>query len=212
MTFYTYLYIDPSKPSKWLAEGEPIYVGKGKKGRAWQHTRYTHNPHFRNRLAKMKSQSVEPIVKLLVEGVDEELAILVEVEAIAKFGRRDIQTGCLTNLTNGGDGTSGHRHTVKSRKKMSESHKKVVKTPEWNAKVAAALKNKPHTEQRKRNIGLSRAKPCTVDGITIFESLAALAKALGYGKEGTRHPNFRYCTDPSMIDEVLVEGEMSCQH
>lgn len=51
-------------------------------------------------------------------------------------------------------------------------------------KMRASLKANPNTGAPK--------KPCTVDGITIYPSYSALAKALGRGKNGTNHPNFRY--------------------
>lgn len=38
----------------------------------------------------------------------------------------------------------------------------------------------------------TNAKKCTVDGITIYPSRAALTRALGQGKQGGRSPNFRY--------------------
>lgn len=37
-----------------------------------------------------------------------------------------------------------------------------------------------------------RGKQCTVDGITIFRSLKDLIVALGAGKNGKYHSNFRY--------------------
>lgn len=42
----------------------------------------------------------------------------------------------------------------------------------------------------KRRRGLMR--PCTIDGITIYESKQALTAALGSGQHGLRHPNFRF--------------------
>jgi hypothetical protein len=38
-------------------------------------------------------------------------------------------------------------------------------------------------------------RACTIDGITIYESVTALGAALGHGKDGTLHPDFKYLTD-----------------
>ena len=57
---------------------------------------------------------------------------------------------------------------------------------ERKAKIAAALKGKPS------NNAAALSKPCTVDGITLYPNLKALSLALGQGKAGTNHPNFRY--------------------
>lgn len=44
----------------------------------------------------------------------------------------------------------------------------------------------------KNNHPNNGRKKCTVDGITIFESRKELIKTLGWGRNGVRHPNFRY--------------------
>lgn len=187
--FYTYLYIDPLK-------NEPIYVGKGKGDRAFQHLVRTHNKHFSARLKIIKSNGLEPIIKFLATNIDEELALLVETEAIMKYGRRDLGTGTLLNFTNGGEGTHGHIHTQETRLKMSLSHKGMKKTPEWEAKLTET-KRRPMTEARKRNISLAspHSKRCTIDGVVIYESRRALVDALGYGKNGTGNKGFRYVAD-----------------
>lgn len=37
--------------------------------------------------------------------------------------------------------------------------------------------------------------PCTIDGITIYTSKRAMTRAIGRGKTGANHPNFRYVGD-----------------
>lgn len=43
-----------------------------------------------------------------------------------------------------------------------------------------------------RLLDAPRSRDCTIDGITIYPSLAELGKVHGWGKEGVKHPNFRY--------------------
>jgi hypothetical protein len=89
-TFYTYL---------WLREdGTPYYVGKGSSKRAFRkgcppHDRVLIQPH-----------------------PSEQDAFAAEVFLIAYYGRIDIGTGILRNLTDGGDGTAGHIATENQRK------------------------------------------------------------------------------------------------
>lgn len=85
---------------------EPIYVGKGINGRAYCHLKKSHNQHLNFRIAKIRESGHEPIVKFLCMNVCDELAFLCEIEAIALYGRTDLDTGTLCNHTDGGDGIS----------------------------------------------------------------------------------------------------------
>lgn len=96
----------------WMREdGTPFYVGKGTGRRAW-----TQNCHI---------QRVPPPgrVKILKDGLTDEDAREWEVDLISLLGRKDLGTGCLRNLTNGGEGISGYRFSDQSRAKMSAAHK-----------------------------------------------------------------------------------------
>ena len=82
--FYTYL---------WLREdGTPYYVGKGKGNRAFTSSRH---------MIKCPT-NLERIV-ILHCGLEQE-ALAQEIELIALYGRKDLGTGCLRNMTGGGDG------------------------------------------------------------------------------------------------------------
>jgi hypothetical protein len=111
--FYTYLYIDPSRQ-------EPIYVGKGTGRRVEVHLKRKDMHPFTHRLSSMKKLGIEPVIKYLISGVDEELAHLVEEEAIAKYGRKDLGLGPLLNLTDGGEGSSGWVVSPMTKQKIGE--------------------------------------------------------------------------------------------
>ena len=84
-TFYTYL---------WLREdGTPYYVGKGTGRRAYQSNggRTYHPPRDTQRI-------------LIQEHLSEEDAFSVEKFLISLYGRLDLGTGILRNLTDGGEG------------------------------------------------------------------------------------------------------------
>jgi hypothetical protein len=122
--FYTYL---------WLREdGTPYYVGKGKGNRGF--TSKGHGVH--------RPISKDHIVLHPVESESE--AFETEIALIWYYGRKDNGTGCLRNLTDGGEGTSGkpkesreriskalkgnkhglgHKHTAEVRAVISEARK-----------------------------------------------------------------------------------------
>jgi hypothetical protein len=129
---YTYSYLD----------GIPFYVGKGTGNR---HREHLHNSK-RNSKAKswcvkvvkgLLSKGEQPIIKKIVDNIDNEFACLIEQEYISKYGRRDINTGILVNCTAGGDGIKDM--SPKQREYHGEILKRVgVKTrfvkgqPAWN--------------------------------------------------------------------------------
>ena len=128
--FYTYIYYDPSR------NNEPFYVGKGKVDRAWTHyTRKGMHP-MTQRMQLLNKNNIRPVIGLY-SYIDEELALLVEMELISKFGRRDLGKGPLLNLTDGGEGVSG------SRKVFTAEHKQ---------KLSAASLGRPKSEEHKQHV------------------------------------------------------------
>ena len=204
MNNYVYQYFDTSR-------NEAIYIGKGTGKRAWYHLRRTDMHPFVQRLQKMIREGVEPVITFLCDGVDSELADLVECEAIAKIGRKDLGKGPLLNLTDGGDGLCSPSQDVRnkigaaSRLRKPDSKETRLKKGWSKGKsrtplredTKALLSSKAIARgqlslQHKAAISASQNKPCTVDGVTIYESRKALKAALGQGRDGIYHPNFRY--------------------
>lgn len=167
--FYTYLYSDPSR------NNEPIYVGKGQAKRAWDHLKRKDHCEFVHRLQKMLREGVQPLITFFCKDVDNELACLVEMEAVAKFGRKNLGLGTLLNLTDGGDeGTPGVVVSEETRQKLSVLSKgrKVSddtkalmskvrageKRPEGTgAKISLATSGKKRSEESKANMRATRS-------------------------------------------------------
>lgn len=104
---HVYMYRSP-------IDGVPIYVGKGWGDRAWQHLEIAarnpeqhSNKRFARTLAKWlrEGHRIEPSIVQVFETHEE--ALDHEVELIRLYGRSDIKTGTLFNLTDGGEGTAG---------------------------------------------------------------------------------------------------------
>ena len=104
--YYTYAYLR-SKTSETAEAGTPYYVGKGKKGRAYNYHRRTPVPKDKNNIITLK------------ENLSEKDAFAHEKEMIQFYGRKDLGTGILMNWTDGGEGTSNP--SPETRKRMMES-------------------------------------------------------------------------------------------
>jgi hypothetical protein len=60
----------------------------------------------------------------VAEGLAEDEAHALEIELIAKYGRADLGKGPLLNLTNGGPGSEGLKHTTDAQARMSAAAKR----------------------------------------------------------------------------------------
>ena len=133
-TFYVYLMS--------RLDGRPCYVGKGKGERWRHHGKCGRNRHLISIIKQARAQGQElPRVKVL-EGITEEHAFRVEKALIAFFGREDLGTGLLVNLTDGGDGTSGYRPSAELIERQAATRRGRPQSPESNAKRSAALRGR----------------------------------------------------------------------
>lgn len=121
--FYTYAYLREDKT--------PYYVGKGVRGRLYAKNHGKIPVPNKNRIIFLK------------KNLSEEEAFKHEKYMIAVFGRKNLGTGILLNMTDGGEGATGNRHSEKSKKILSEIQI-----------------NKPKHNLRKKicNIGINDAK------------------------------------------------------
>lgn len=116
---------------------------------------YTYNLHFWHAIQKYGWDNIKH--EILFEGLTEDEAKNKEKELIAKYKSNNGKYGY--NLTEGGDGTYGYKHTDKTKEKCRQA--RLGKTP-WNkgkhtteeAKEKSRLSHsgKHHTEQTKEKI------------------------------------------------------------
>lgn len=104
--FYTYAHTKP--------DGTIFYIGKGKDKRAW--SKYSRNKHWNNIVAKYKNYNVE----ILANWDTEEEAFSHEILLISCF--KDMGY-VLSNMTVGGEGFCGGKHTEESKLKTSKTNK-----------------------------------------------------------------------------------------
>ena len=150
--FYVYAFLR-SKPSTFGPKYSPYYIGKGIGPRA-----------FKNTSRRCPMPADRSYIVFIQEGLTEEEAFDLERYCIALYGRIDLGTGALRNLTDGGDGSSGWRPSQETRNKMSQS--KTGKPLPQKAKDSISRSllgnnrwlGKKHTECTKRKMSQSSQK------------------------------------------------------
>ncbi|AIX20032.1 hypothetical protein HOQ61_gp141 [Synechococcus phage ACG-2014f_Syn7803C7] len=141
--YYTYAYL--------RKDNTPYYIGKGCGDRIDDCMHALKLPPKNKRV-------------YLEENLTEEEAYQHEIAMIAFYGRKDIGTGILRNLTDGGDSPPswlGKNHTEESRKKMSR--KKMGNTNRLGHRLPPErLKPKkeyiPVTNNKAKKVGVERTE------------------------------------------------------
>lgn len=128
----------------WLREdGSPYYVGKDSSGQR----AYRKGSPPRNRIR-------------IQEWPDEATAFAFEIYQIDFWGRKDLGTGILRNLTDGGEGSGGATRSRETRKIMSEKMKVTMRTEEMRRKISGSLQGNRralgtrHTDEWKESARL----------------------------------------------------------
>jgi hypothetical protein len=159
--YYTYAYLREDRT--------PYYIGKGQKNRAYRKDR-----------KRIKRPKDDNRILILKKNLTEEEAFKHEIYMIGIFGRKDLGTGILLNMTNGGEGTSGfkmffseeHKQKLKNsakgrevkqetREKLREKFKNRKFSPETREKMSRAKKGVPKSKEsneKRRESNLKRPK------------------------------------------------------
>lgn len=145
-------------------DGSPCYVGKGKRDRWLHHERRTKNLHLSRIIAKAGGEL--PKVKIR-HGISEAEAFETERALIVSIGRGKL--GPLVNLTDGGEGACGLRHSEQTKGKIRNHHLIYFSDPAMRAKTSVATKEAMKEQQIRLKVSVAQRKR--------FESKIELSKA-----------------------------------
>jgi NUMOD3 motif len=170
--FYVYLHNTILPRDK----GGLFYVGKGKGRRARSKNR---NSHWKAIVAKYGYT-----VEIFADGLTEEQAFELEMFSIQVYGR-----SALCNLTDGGDGTSGMKHSEETKAKVGAASKGNtygkgntnclgrIPSAETRAKIGAASKGRTHSKQTKDRMSAARKGKKKAKGKILSEAHKAKLSA-----------------------------------
>ena len=129
--FYTYAYLREDRT--------PYYIGKGKRNRAYnKHQKGISVPKDKSRIIFLK------------QNLTEAEAFRHEIYMIAVFGRKDLGTGILRNMTNGGEGPSGMVHSEETKDKIRQRAIGRKASQKTKQKLSKIHKGRKHTEEWKK--------------------------------------------------------------
>jgi hypothetical protein len=163
-----------------LDKNEVFYIGIGSDSNNKYSRAY--NTIDRSKFWKSIVNKTKYVVHILFDNVSWEDACQKEKDLIKMHGRKDLGTGTLVNMTNGGEGILGYIFTENDKIKISNSkkgklsHRKGKKlselyinnltgkkrpefSKEWKEKMSISRTGKkraPFTEEHKKNISKSK--------------------------------------------------------
>jgi hypothetical protein len=157
--YYIYAYIRPN--------GTPYYIGKGKNRRAYERHETIKVPKDNKRIIIMES------------GLSEIGALALERRYIRWYGRKDLGTGILRNMTDGGDGVTnlsgdirekitnihrgnkyrlGQTFSEESRKKIGRAHRGKFISQKTRDKISKTLSGRVLSKETKKKISIAMKK------------------------------------------------------
>jgi hypothetical protein len=126
--------------------GEVFYIGKGKQRRAY--VKSSRNAYWKN-VVKKHGYTVH----ILHENLSEEYALHLEKITIEALIKANIK---LCNLTEGGFGSSGRKHTEVTKSKMRKRHLGKTFSEETKEKLRQSQLGRVRSEEARKNISVSQ--------------------------------------------------------
>jgi NUMOD3 motif len=164
-----------------LDKNEPFYIGISNGSNYWRAT----NRCKRNNIWKRIVSKTEYEVEILFDGISYEFAKEKEKEFIKLYGRINLGTGCLANMTDGGDGTLGMPCPSKGKKFNEEQRNRIrlsklgEKNPNYGRIFNEEYRKKLSIANSLGNHNLAKKVICTKTNKT-WDCIKLAALELGY--------------------------------
>jgi len=168
-----------------LDSHEVFYVGIGIARRPYQ--TYDRSVYWKRIVNKAGYQ-----VEILAENLSWEDACDLEKLLIVEYGRKDLGTGCLVNMTDGGDGRINSIINNETRKKLSIHSKNIKRTKEWCDRISASLTGGKLSKEHK--LKLSKAKKGRVSNSSIKVKNIVTGEIFNSIKKAAESINMKHST------------------
>jgi hypothetical protein len=176
--FYVYVAFRP-----W--DGSPCYVGKGKGNRWRRHFRTSPNRNLANIIKKAGGTIPTVVIR---RGLFEEEAFEIERAFIKAIGRK-AHGGPLVNLTDGGDGPSGARHSDEVKRARSKDLKAAWGRP--GARERGSLAASKVWAERTSEQRLEWSRRSSLNASDQWKNKERVARLSEKAKLRWSNPNFR---------------------
>ena len=121
-------------------------ITKQEPKKRWQNgKKYGNNDHFTNAINYYGWDNFDHIV--IARGLTEEEAKWLEIELIREFDTTNRDKGY--NITKGGEGTNGYKHTEETRKNIGKIHKGKTLSEETRKKLSESHKGKNNPSAKR---------------------------------------------------------------
>ena len=157
-----------------LDKNEPFYIGIGNKknyARAYQT-----NPDRRNEIWKKIFIKTDIEIEIILENLSKTQASEKEQEFIKLYGRKDLDTGSLTNMTDGGDGIwnclrSKETKEILRQQKLGNKNPMFGKSQSYETKLkrSKSLTGQKRSEEVKKKQSLSSIKSGQAKSVDVFK-------------------------------------------
>jgi hypothetical protein len=134
-----------------LDKNEPFYIGIGSSeyyNRAYRHKQ-------RSELWKRISSKGGYRVEILLDDLTWDEVREKEKEFIKLYGRIDLKTGCLANMTDGGDGAINAIISKEHREKVAEANRRRIFTEEDRKNISIRHTGRKKSDESKKKLSNS---------------------------------------------------------
>jgi len=152
-----------------LDTNQVFYIGVGKTDKR-PYSKIYRNKHWHNVVNKAGYT-----VEIIFNNLTWEEALQKECELIKEYGRLDNKTGILVNMTDGGDGVNGYKHTEEWKLANSIRNKNKIISEEQKAIVKTYMENRIITDEFKTNVSKGVIK--------YYDEIGRVSKPVKYNKK-----------------------------